>query len=212
MAKDSRGRLRVFFAEFDGDNQTIQEGLRSISLAVAKTFQPTVVVRRLTASPENPDAVSDEATDDLDDVEMNADDYIASVPPKSRTKRKPPTMTLVKDLNLRPAGKPHLREFFADKQPKSQPEQITVCVYYLWRIVELEAVTPHHVYSCLKEVGVKVPVDLPQTIRNVANRRGTVDTSDSNNITLTIRGENMVEHELNGSHPIETAAPRENET
>lgn len=46
MAKDnSKARVRVFFGEIEGDNETIRDGLRSIAAAVNKTFQsgPAVV-------------------------------------------------------------------------------------------------------------------------------------------------------------------------
>jgi hypothetical protein len=46
MAKDSnKARVRVFFGEIEGDNESIREGLRSIAATLNKAFQtaPTIV-------------------------------------------------------------------------------------------------------------------------------------------------------------------------
>ena len=37
--KEKNGRIRVFFAEFEGDSQTIQEGLQAIGSAATQMFQ-----------------------------------------------------------------------------------------------------------------------------------------------------------------------------
>ena len=42
--KESRARVRVFFGEIEGDNETIRDGLRSIAAAVNKTFQQENVI------------------------------------------------------------------------------------------------------------------------------------------------------------------------
>ena len=45
MAKENKARVRVFFGEIEGDNETIREGLQSIAAAVSKTFNsnPSIV-------------------------------------------------------------------------------------------------------------------------------------------------------------------------
>jgi hypothetical protein len=105
-------------------------------------------------------------------------------------------MNFVKDLNLHPDGKPSLKEFADEKKPKNQMEQVTVCIYYLCRILELTGVTADHVYTCLKHLNVRTPNDLPQTIRDVARKKGFVDTSKGDDLKITNPGDNFVEHEL----------------
>jgi hypothetical protein len=195
------GRLRVFFADFEGDDDTIQEGLRAIGIAVNKTFQSPVVYRTLpppsTATVQEPLLEEPVIDDDAFDPPQN----VGRQP--SRGKRKLPALAIVKSLNLRPDGKQSLREFFSGKSPKTQLEQVAVAVYYLERVLELTGITAEHVYTCFNDVNagqppvpIKVPNDLPQIIRNCAARKGWVDVTDSNNIKVTQRGVNTVEGDL----------------
>jgi hypothetical protein len=105
-------------------------------------------------------------------------------------------MSIVKDLNLRPEGEPSFRDFYAQKKPSTQEQAVTVSVYYLKRILELDKVTPEHVFTCFKDVGRKTPRHMPQTIWDTAKRKGWVDTSERGNIKITNHGENLVEHDL----------------
>ncbi len=72
-------------------------------------------------------------------------------------------------------------------------------MYYLYRILEVKDISANHVYTGLKELtefGVRVPSDIPQRLRDTANRKGWFDTSDSNAVKTTISGDNYVEHDL----------------
>jgi len=199
----SRGRIRVFFAEVEGDDETIQEGLQAINVAANKIFQaaPTKIIKILPASatPIDEDEILEEV-----DFEINTDDeednlVPSIVPTNSKPKKspsKPPIMSIVKDLNLRPEGKIWFREFYTQKKPSTQEQAVTVAVYYLKRVLELDKVTPEHVFTCFKDVERKTPKHMPQTIRDTAKRRGWVDTSERGNIKITNHGENVVEHDL----------------
>ena len=190
-----QGRVRVFFAEFEGDDQTIQEGMRAMSMAVNKTFQPARVVKYLPHPPvedmplfpENGDEPADE-----DDV-LQVDTSPAGT--RQKTKRKLPVMSLVKNLDFCPEGKPDLKAFYAEKQPKTQLEEIAVFVFYLRQVLGIEGVTPNHVFTCFDETGARTPNDTPQIIRNTGARKGWVDVSASG-IEITTRGITFVKHDL----------------
>ncbi|QDU58801.1 hypothetical protein [Aeoliella mucimassa] len=200
MAKKEKGRLRVFFAEFEGDDETIQEGLRAIGSAVNKTFQPaTKVVKVLTNT--NGNAAGDiDLDDELLDVEPYDDDDVIDATPSKKSKsprtRKPPVMSIVKDLDLKPEGNTAFREFIEEKQPKDQQAFIACAVYYLDNVLGTEGISPDHIFTCFKDAGRRTPADLPQAIRNIANRKGWVDSRKQNDITITNIGENFVEHDL----------------
>jgi hypothetical protein len=195
MAKNNRGRIRVFFAEFEGDSETIQEGLQAISVAVNKTFQSTPKTIKILSASEN----SAEENDALEEITSEDEEEVLNGAANSKSKRssyKPPTMTIVRDLDLRPDGKSSWRDFYTEKKPATQGEIITLAVYYLKRILDLEKVTPDHVFTCFKDVKRRTPKDMPQSIRDIAKRKGWVDTSERGNIKITNHGENFVEHDL----------------
>ena len=194
--KDGKGRIRVFFAEIEGDDDTIQDGLRALTGAVSKTFQPKVVLL------PNPTGDSDQpSVEMIEDIVEDAVDESDIIEPVKRKKAgngksKPPKLSLVSDLDLRPDGKSDLRTFYSEKNPKTQHEQVAVIVYYLKRILEEPAISADHVYTCLKDVDKKVPARLPTVIRNCASQRGWVDSSKSKDLKITTNGENYVEHDL----------------
>jgi hypothetical protein len=201
MAKKSsggQGRIRFLYADVAGDNETIQESMKALQLAMAKSMPNSRPVISPGANGRGAAAAAIEYQQDDTDLAEVDNDMVVDVPAetKPRTKRKPPQMSLVKDLDLRPEGEPTLREFFAELNPDTQTQKVAVFVYYLHHKAGIEAITANHVFTCFKEVGVKPPGDLPQIIRNTASKHGWVDCSNADDIKITNRGEALVEHDL----------------
>jgi len=198
----SRGKMRVFFAEFEGDDMTIQEGLRAIAAAVNKTFQQPTLPRAqlLTALPaleSEFNEVPEEVLENQDEDGLEPEPSGNASPRQTRNgKRKPPSMSLIKEMDLHPSGKQSLREFFGEKQPKTQFEQIAVFVFYMRSVLEIDGISPNHIYTCFKDVSAKPPVDVPQVARNCAAQKGWIDTSRKEGIDITTRGENLIDHDL----------------
>lgn len=196
MAKKGSSRMRVFFAELEGDDETMQSGLAAIASAVNKTFEPRKVI--IHRDGQLALGVGEEELDDEEDIIEGeiAAPLKSNGSAKKKGKAKTPAMKLVKDLNLSPKDKPSLKSFFAEKAPKQQWAQITLFVYYMDKVLEITGITPDHVYTCFNEVGAKKPPNTPQAIRLVAKRQGHVDSRNSENLTVTVHGENFVEKEL----------------
>lgn len=207
MRKDEKGnraRVRVFFGEIEGDNETIRDGLRSIAAAVNRTFQlESTTVRVLTVgSDPDPKQLAAAVEQSLEETEVSvgtpeSESSEADSPRNKPTRnRKAPSYSFVKDLNLRPDGQVSLRQFYADKKPTDQQEKMTVVLYYLYHVLEIQNVTANHIYTGLKEVDERVPKDIAQALRNISNRKGWVDSSDSDLLKTTVPGDNFVEHDL----------------
>ena len=61
MKKDDKARVRVFFGEIEGDNESLRDGLRSIAQAVNRTFQSdTRIVKVLTVGGVSDQKLTDE--------------------------------------------------------------------------------------------------------------------------------------------------------
>lgn len=114
---------------------------------------------------------------------------------KGKAKVKP-SLSLVKDLNLKPKDKKSLDEFSDVKKPNSHYEKSTIAVYYLKHELNLSAVTESHVYTCFKHMKWRVPADLSNTLAYAASHFGWLDTSSLQDIKVTPMGENLVEHDL----------------
>lgn len=106
------------------------------------------------------------------------------------------TPSLVKDLNLRPDNDPAFETFVAEKNPTSNHERNVVAVYYLEKVLDLDAVSLDHVFTCYRDRSWRIPSDLRNSVALTASRKGWLDSSDSNDLRVTAHGLNAVEHDL----------------
>jgi hypothetical protein len=104
----------------------------------------------------------------------------------------------LRDLDLTPKGKQSLKEFVAEKQPKTNHDRNTVSVYYLIRIAGITPVTIDHVYTCFRDMSTswRLPANLANSVALTANRKRFLDTANLQDIKLTPPGINRVEHDL----------------
>lgn len=93
-------------------------------------------------------------------------------------------------------NKQDLKSFYTEKSPGPALEKNLVFVYYLQKIAKVQAIGVDHVYSCYKDVKAKVPENLKQSLLNTAFSKGWIDTKSMDNMTVTVPGENFVEHDL----------------
>jgi hypothetical protein len=108
------------------------------------------------------------------------------------------TPSLAKDLDLlgKDKGvslKTYISSYVA---PKSAMEWNVLFVYYLQKILEIPAVGIDHIYTCYKHLNVKPPNNLYQSLVDTAHRKGSINTDSVDSITVTMVGENLIEHEI----------------
>jgi hypothetical protein len=125
----------------------------------------------------------------------------AKTAPKSNNGSKkissnPSSYTIVGSLDLSPSGKNSLKNFIVNYNLSSGAEYNVVFVYYLEKIIKERNIGVNHIYTCYKELGVKYPSNLRQSVIDTKQRKGWLDTSSTNDIKLTAVGENAVEHNL----------------
>jgi hypothetical protein len=101
-----------------------------------------------------------------------------------------------RDLNFRPAGKPSLRDFAAEKDPASNFEKNVVAVYYLEEVLALDAIDVGHVLAVYTECGWRSPSDPENSLLVTASRKNWLETSDMKAIRLAYQGRNTVEYDL----------------
>lgn len=106
--------------------------------------------------------------------------------------------SIVKDLDLSGKAKKveRLKDFHASFTINSNLERNLVFMYYLQHKIEVSPITPDHVFTCYRDVGVKVPTALVQSLRDTSNRRGWLDTANTNDLKVTVPGMNHLEHDI----------------
>lgn len=197
MPKEEKSRIRVFFADFEGSDSTIKEGLKAIADAVEKTFEAKT--KFISITPPSKDGTIQAITETINDesiIDTGIEEPKTTSSRKSKGSSKAPKLNMVSNLNLFQKGKKSLREFFAEKNPKEDQQKIVVFLYYLTKTLKLQNIGPDHIYTCFKDIGEKIPSNLYQSLRNIKKRRRWIDFSTLKDLQLTVHGENLVEQKL----------------
>jgi hypothetical protein len=122
-------------------------------------------------------------------------------PSASKPKTKSSTSnsgSLLKDLDLTSSGgKDSLRDFYNKYETTSNLERNLVFVYYLKNTREIESITINHIFTCYRNIPeLKAPGHLKQSVIDAASKKGWLDTSNMEDITVPISGINHLEHDL----------------
>ena len=121
-----------------------------------------------------------------------------SLQPKAKgqaSKIKSPELKFLPDLNLRPKGKVSLKEFTSKYSSKTSDEIFLLIVYYLKEELKI-TVTQNHIFTCLKELGKKIPQHFRQTLTNSKNSKNWIIVDDWSDIKYSTSGMNYVEHDI----------------
>ncbi|SOC55700.1 hypothetical protein SAMN05421509_105274 [Chromohalobacter canadensis] len=104
---------------------------------------------------------------------------------------------MVNDLDLSGGGgAERLKDFFSQYKISSNYERNLIFVYYLQHRLNIQGITIDHVFTCYRDVGVKVPSALQQSLWDTSRHKGWLDTNNGENITTTVPGMNHLEHDL----------------
>jgi hypothetical protein len=202
-----KAKVRVFFAEVEGNNDSIQEALKTMVSAMSRPVRVITeqkVNGKTSALLEQTD--SDEVEQALDGTE-EAETFEEKSPAQNNRKARGTGkkidrnagLELVPDLNFRPSGKPSLKQFMDQKNANSDVEAVVVALYYMQHTMGLPKIGPAHVMTAFKEAGKAIPVDLRQTIRNIKKSKMWLNFTDLEDIRTTTQGDNVVEHEMGKS-------------
>ena len=113
-----------------------------------------------------------------------------------KKKSLPKSYSLCKDLNLYKEGEhPSLKDFIRDYDTSSNLNRYLLFVHYLKVIKHVEKVGVNEIYTCFKNLNIKIP-NIEQGLRDTASRKGWLNNSSSENVQITISGENAINHEL----------------
>lgn len=123
-------------------------------------------------------------TGDISDSKISKN---KSTPSKSGVK----ALKRLPDLNLYPENKESLKVFYNKFQCKNDSEKILIFVHYLEEILKVVPINANHIYTCFDDLSLRIPEDLPQTLRSVKSKTGWID-KDNSGLKVSIKGKNYI--------------------
>lgn len=114
---------------------------------------------------------------------------------KSKASKKVHSYQIIPSLNLKPSGKKSLEDFYLEHPVNSNFEYNLLFIYYLEKVLNEKFINIDHIYTCYKALNIKVP-NIYQSIADTKKRKGWIDSSNMNDLKISIAGENYLEHTL----------------
>jgi hypothetical protein len=89
------------------------------------------------------------------------------------------------------------KPYIAKHVTKNAAQQILLYAYYLREELKITPCTLDQIFTCMKAAGNKVPTAFGQVFINTrGNDYAYIDFSSANDVTITIKGDNFVNHEM----------------
>lgn len=200
--RPDKGKIRILYLEVDGNNDSIQEALKTMAQTMK---QPLHVIGPARAAVPAAAITNTEAADsEVEEVEEVENAEVTEPDDQPAPRKRGPGVkkdwnagiALIPNLDFMPSGKSPLKQFVVDKKPSNDMETVLVVVYYMQHMMDMPSVSPGHIRTAMKEVGAAIPPNLKQTIRNVKGKRIWINYTDIEQIRTTTQGDNYVEFQM----------------
>jgi hypothetical protein len=99
------------------------------------------------------------------------------------------------DFDFNPSGQKSLKDYYSEFEPKTNYDKNLIFVYYLQEILSETNISTDHIYSCYRNLGLKIP-SFPQTLIDTNINKGWISTSNTSDIKVTRNGMNHIIHEM----------------
>jgi hypothetical protein len=169
------------------------EGSEAFVNSIYEDFKGNLLISK-TNEPNETKITSNPVTETKTEIKKNK----TNSTPKSKKKAKGKSQNIVSDLNLRPSGKKSLDDFISELNVKTNLERNVAFIYYLIHELKISGIGLDHVYTCYRHLKARVPAAFYQSIADTGVK-GWINTSNTEDLTLTSIGLNYVEHDMKPS-------------
>ena len=105
--------------------------------------------------------------------------------------------SLITNLNLRGTENVEsLRDFYAKYKPTSNFQRNINFLYYLTEKLGITGITVDHIFTCYRDIPRLKAPNAYQSLIDTSRSHGWIDTSSTDDIKVTIKGINYLEHDM----------------
>jgi hypothetical protein len=197
-AKDDQEEMTVVILRFKGSGESLQKGFDAVSQAIAALGPPAAPSPRILSarprelSSDNGTEVIDGETIDEDFEEVAEEEGDTAPRPSNAAPRKRQAYKFLNDLDLK-AGDISLKDYCAQKNPKTDNEKYLVASNWLSRYGGHETFTIDHIFTCFRGMGWKQQRDLSQPMRKMKFSKSWFENPERGSWKLTSIGKEAAE-------------------
>lgn len=166
---NSHGKMTVMVFNLEGDDATLQDGLRTISNALSRFMPPGPRQMPSLASAQNGGALpapAENGNEVAEVMEVESSEPVQQTKAAKRTIKSPDILQL--DLT---SGDMSLKKFL-DKHPMDDDsKRYLLIAYWLKSQRDINEVTPAHIHTCFRHMGWQTPNNAAQPLRDMKSKR-----------------------------------------
>lgn len=159
----------------------LQDGYSIIDKGIEKAIE--VISRTSGSAPKPSSSSSKRKVDNTDSKEIKT---------KSISSKTVKPLKKLNNINFNPEGLESLESFYKNHVNSNDHERNLLFVYYLQEILKIEKISLSHIYTCYDVLELRISESFPQAVRNTKSKKGWIETEDTSNITLTVKGKNKI--------------------
>lgn len=205
--KNSKLKFRVIEFEVEGDDAAIHEGLRSIQAAIARPKGQPAPTKYIAVGsgpvvmPAAPAIAEEEIGSPQTEMEFEAEsppdepEEAAKAAPRkpSGQPRRAYTPKPLESLDI-VSGPVTLEAFLKEKAPDNIQLTSLVFIYWLKQYRATDVVTPSHVYTCYRVLGLTPPTNVYSVMKDMRAKKKWLDKGDGEGeYKLNLLGKSEVE-------------------
>jgi hypothetical protein len=197
MGKNDRigkGRMRVVVFDLEGSDETLQESLRSVTSLISRGLGPQTRVIAQAALPPSQEHDDDghENAGSNDEQFEEADGAAASSSSRAKRNRRFPVPQVLSDVDLE-SGEVSFKAFYERKNPTQHNKRYLVIAAWFREYRNLTAITPDHIFTCYRVLGLSTPSDVGAPLRSMKNQNNWFDNGSApNSYLINLVGLNVV--------------------
>ncbi|WP_010586685.1 hypothetical protein [Schlesneria paludicola] len=187
----SQSKMTVMVFQFEGDDATLQEGLKTVSAALSRALpspqRPIANIAQTTTLPRNDDeSVSDEA--EYSEVVEEPSPTSTNIKAARRSKARSPVI-----LDLQLSGDDPLADFMNQYAPEAVNKRYLLAAYWLKKYHQIAEVSMDHIHTCFRHMNWPTPKDAVQPLRVLKSKEEWFDKGDEQgHYKINHIGENVV--------------------